>query len=139
MAAGDYRIGLEGKFYHGTEGGQAATEADNVDDVTLNLSKRVAEALRRGKKWVAKKPIANEASIEFKAFDIVADAFLAALESAYMNDTRIALYPTDGTGGKGLDADYYITQFQRQEDNEGIIFYSVKAEPTDELRDPQWH
>jgi len=138
VAAGDYRIGLDGKFYYGNAGGQANTEADNVDDVTLNLSKRVAESLRRGKKWVAKKPIANEATIDFKVLDIEGDGFVAALESAYMNDTRIALYPTDGTGGKGLDADYYITQFNRQEDNEGIISYTVKAEPTDELRDPQW-
>ena len=138
MAAGDYRIGLEGKFYHGAEGGQAATEADNVDDVTLNLSKRVAEALRRGKKWVAKKPIANEASIEFKAFDIVADAFVAALESAYTNDTRIALYPTDGTGGKGLDADYYITQFQRQEDNEGTFTVAGHTFQVNDIVDIYW-
>lgn len=138
MAAGEYRKGLNGVFKYGTAGAQADTEADNVDDVTMNMSKRVAEALRRGKVYVAKKPIATEVSIDFKAWDIVGDAFVTALETAFFADTRIALYPTSEQSGKGLDADYYITSFQRQEDNDGFVFYTVKAEPTDEERDPVW-
>jgi len=101
MAAGDYRIGLDGKFFHGPAGATATTEADNVRNVNLNLSKRTAEALRRGKQWVAKKPIATEATLEFEIFDIEGDAFLAAIRDAFMNDTRIALYPTDGGGRPG--------------------------------------
>jgi len=138
MAVGDYRIGLDGKFYSGPAGSKATTLRDNVDDVNLSLSKRVAEALRRGKKWVAIKPTATEATVEFAVFDIEGDAFVAQLESAFMTDTKIALYPTDATGGKGLDADYYITGFSRAEDNEDFIKYSVQARPTDEQRDPVW-
>ena len=138
MAAGDYRIGLDGVFYHGAAGATAATEADNVRNVNLNLSKRTAEALRRGKKWVAKKPIATEASLEFEMFDIEGDTFLAAIRDAFMADTRIALFPTDAASGEGLDADYYITNFSRSESNEEFITYSVTAEPTDEARDPAW-
>jgi len=138
MAAGDYRIGLDGVFYHGAAGATAATEADNVRNVNLNLSKRTAEALRRGKKWVAKKPIATEATLEFEIFDIEGDAFLAAIRDAFMNDNRIALYPTDDASGEGLDADYYITNFSRNESNEEFITYSATAEPTDEVRDPTW-
>ena len=138
MAAGDYRVGLDGKFYYGAAGSQASTEADNVDDVTLNMSKRVAEALRRGKKWVAIKPTAGEASIDFKVFDIEGDAFLTALESAFFNDTKVALYPKSATSGKGLDGDYYIVGFNRTEDNEDFISYAVTARPTDEQRDPTW-
>jgi len=138
MAAGDYRIGLDGKFYYGTAGNQASTEANNVRNVNLNLSKRTAEAVRRGKKWVAKKPVVTEASLEFEIFDIEGDAFLSAIKNAFMNDTRIALYPTDAASGEGLDADYYITNFSRNEANEDFITYSVTAEPTDEERDPAW-
>lgn len=138
MAAGDYRIGLDGVFFHGEAGTTAATESGNVRNVNLNLSKRLAEALRRGKKWVAKKPIATEASLEFEVYDIESDVFLAAIRDAFMNDTRIALYPTDGASGDGLDADYYITNFSRSEPNEDFITYSVTAEPTDEVRDPAW-
>jgi len=138
MAAGDYRIGLDGKFYYGNAGSQATTEATNVRNVNLNLSKRTAEALRRGKKWVAKKPVATEASLEFEIYDIEADAFLSTIKNAFMNDTKVALYPTDAASGEGLDADYYITNFSRNESNEDFITYSVTAEPTDETRDPTW-
>lgn len=138
MAAGDYRIGLDGKFFYGAAGAKASAEADNVRNVNLNLSKRTAEALRRGKKWVAKKPIATEATLEFEIFDIEGDAFLATIKNAFMNDAKVALYPTDGASGEGLDADYYITGFSRNENNEDFITYSATAEPTDESRDPQW-
>ena len=138
MAAGDYRIGLNGKFHHGASGAQAATEANNVRNVNLNLSKRTAEAVRRGKKWVAKKPVITEGTVEFECYDIEADALVAALRAAFMADTRIALYPTDADTGEGLDADFYITKFSRNEANEDFITYSVTAEPTDEERDPNW-
>lgn len=139
MAAGDYRIGLDGKFYYGNAGATANTEADNVRNVNLNLSKRTAEALRRGKKWVAKKPVATEATLEFEIFDIEGDSFLATVKNAFMNDTRVALFPTDGASGEGLDADYYMTGFSRNENNEDFITYSVTAEPTDEQRNPVWN
>jgi len=138
MAAGDYRMGLDGKFYYGTAGAQANTEADNVRNVNLNLSKRTAEALRRGKKWVAKKTIATEASVEFEVFDIEGDSFLTNLKNAFMLNTKIALYPKDAASGEGLDADFYISGFSRNENNEDFIVYSVTAEPTDEQRDPAW-
>ena len=138
MAAGDYRVGLDGKFYYGTAGSQANTEANNVDDVSLSLSARTAEAVRRGKTWVANKPTVLEATLEFKLYDIDSDAFLAAIKNAYTGRTRIALYPRDAAGGEGLDADYYITAFNRSEDNEEFITYNVTAVPTDEQRDPTW-
>lgn len=131
-------IGLDGKFYYGTAGTQASTETKNVDEVAINMSPRVAEAVRRGKKWVAVKPTVKEASVEFKMLDIEADAFMAAVKSAFFNNTRIALYPTDKASGDGLDADYYITAFNRSEGNEEFIEYSVTAQPTDEGRDPVW-
>jgi len=138
MAAGDYRVGIEGKFYYGTAGSQAGTEADNVDNCEVAMSTIMAEALRRGKTWKSKKPIAKEAAISWMMYDIESDAFLAAIRAAFMNQTRVALWPTDATSGEGLDADFYISEFRRSEDNEGFITYNVKAEPTDELRDPAW-
>ena len=138
MAAGDKRIGLEGAFLWGTAGSTPATETDNVDDVVLNMSKRVAEAVMRNRKWVAKKPTASEASLTFKVWDIEGDAFMAALLTAFNNDTRVALYAKDADSGAGLDADWYVTQMNRNEDNEGFIFYNCTAEPTDELRQPSW-
>ncbi len=48
MAAGDYRIGLDGVFFHGAAGTTAATESDNVRNVNLNLSKRLKDT-KKGK------------------------------------------------------------------------------------------
>jgi len=138
MAAGDYRIGLDGKFLYGAAGVTAGTEASNVKDVNLNLSKRTAEALRRGKTWVATKPIATEASLEFEIEDIEGDTFLATVRAAFLGDTRLAFYPTDAAGGEGLDADWYIVDFSRSEPTEDFISYKVTAKPTDEARDPVW-
>jgi hypothetical protein len=139
MAVGDYRIGLDGKFLYGAAGATAGTEASNVDDVTLNLSARMAEAIRRGKKYVAKKPVCLECSVEFKIWDIEGDPFLTQLETAFFNKAKIALYPRDAVSGKGLDGDFYVSGFNRAEDNEEFITYTVTAEPTDEQRDPVWH
>ena len=100
MAAGDYRIGLDGKFYHGPSGAQASTEADNVRNVNLNLSKRTAEAVRRGKKWVAKKPVVTEATLEFEIYDIEGDAFLGAVKSAL---TSCKILPPQAVGESSLD------------------------------------
>ena len=138
MAAGDYRIGLDGKFYYGTAGSQASTEADNVRNVNLNLTARTAEAVRRGKDWVAKKAVVLEAEITFEVYDIEADAFLSAIKNAYIGKSKIALYPTDASSGEGLDCDCYITSFGRNENNEDFIVYSVTAVPVDEQRDPSW-
>lgn len=133
-----YRVGLNGVFCYGAAGAQAANITSNVDDVTLNMSKRTAEAVRRGRIWVAKKPVVSEATLEFKVWDIVGDAFLAAIQAAFMNDSPIALWPRDDAAGQGLDADFYITNFSRSEDSEEFITYAVTAEPTDELRVPVW-
>ncbi len=138
MGAGDYQKGLNGVFNWGASGAQAATPTDIVRNVTLNMSKRTAEAVRRGKTWVAKVPVITEATLEFEVYDIEGDAFLAALKTAFLTDARIALYPTDVAGGDGLDGDFYITSFGRNEANEEFTTFSVTAEPTDEERDPQW-
>lgn len=138
MAAGDFRIGLDGKFKHGNAGSTPSTISDNVDNVTLGLSARSAQALRRGKTWVMTKVTALEATLDFEVWDIEGDGLISALKTAYMGKTRIALYPTDAASGEGLDADWYITAFGRNETNEDFIKYSVTAQPTDEVRDPNW-
>ena len=138
MAAGDVLLGLSGKFYSGAAGSTATTERDNVSEVELALTNRMAEWLRRGKSWVGKKPTASEASISFKVLAIEGDTFITAILAAFINKTAISLYPTDRPSGEGLDADYYIEQCNRSEPNEGAIEYSVTAVPTDEQRDPAW-
>jgi hypothetical protein len=138
MATGDIRIGLEGVFLYGTAGSTPATEAVNVDAVALAISKRTAERIKRHKKYVAKKVTVTEATLSFEITDEEGDAFLTAVKTAAMNDTALAMYATDITSGEGLNADWYITEFSRDENNAEFINYKVTAVLTDEDRDPVW-
>lgn len=138
MAAGDLRIGLEGEFLYGTAGATPTTEADNVDNVSLAISKRTAERIQRHKRYVAKKVTVTEATLSFEITDEDSDAFLAAIRAAAMADTRVAMFAKDVSGGEGLDADWYITEFSRDESNSEFIAYKVTAVVTDEDRDPTW-
>ena len=138
MAAGDIRIGLEGVFLYGTAGVTPTTEADNVDSVSLSISKRTAERVKRHKKYVAKKVTVTEATLSFEITDVDSDAFLAAIRAAAMADTAVAMYPKDITSGEGLNADWYITEFSRDENNTEFMNYKVTAVLTDEDRDPAW-
>lgn len=138
MAAGDYQIALEGDFCTGAEGSAATTVQTNVDEVKLGMAKTVAKWLRRGKKFRGSKPTARDVSLEWKMAKFEADAFVATIKAAYVNDTRLAIYAKDPSG-EGMDGDFYVTDWQEEQGNEGGIEISVKAEITDELRDPQYH
>jgi hypothetical protein len=138
MATGDIRIGLEGVFLYGTAGTTPTTEAVNVDSVALAISKRTAERIKRHKKYVAKKVTVTEATLSFEITDEEGDAFLSAVKTGAMNDTALAMYATDITSGEGLNADWYITEFSRDENNAEMISYKVTAVLTDEDRDPSW-
>ena len=138
MAAGDFRVGLDGKFLYGSAGSTASTESNNVVECTLNLSARTADTTRRGKTWATSKPVLLEATVDFTIKDVEGDALISTVRGAYIGKSRIALYPTDADGGEGLDADFYITAFTRNEPLEDVITYSVTAVPTDEERDPTW-
>lgn len=141
MATGDIRIGLNGEFYYGTTGLTPTTEAANVDNVVLTISKRTAERIKRKKKYVTKKVTVTEATLTFDIVDEEGDAFLAAITTAAMADTSVALYALNvaaASGGEGLNADWYITEFNRNESNAEMITYSVSAVLTDEDRDPAW-
>jgi len=141
MAAGDLRIGLEGEFYYGPAGATPTTEADNVDSVSLSISKRTAERVKRHRRYVTKKVTVTEATLSFEIADEEGDDFLTAIKNAVMNDTRIALYALDvkeADGGEGLDADWYITEFGRDENNTEFVNYKVTAVLTDESRAPVW-
>jgi len=140
MAAGDYRIGLNGVFLYGTAGSTAATTALNITDVTLETSAIEADAKSRASTtWVPTKVAMLQATLTFTMLDEEGDAAIAAVKAAYFAKGKIAFYPTDVAGGDGLDADYNITGLSRNESLTEIISYSVTAKPNNEQREPSWH
>lgn len=138
MAAGDFRIGLDGAFKYGTAGSQAGTATDNVDDVSFSGTARTATAVVRGKTWTLDKPTILEGTLSFTMYDIESDAFYAAIESAFFNKTKIALWAKSAASGKGLDSDFYISGFTPSQDNEGFQTVAVVCRPTFEQRTPVW-
>jgi len=77
-------------------------------------------------------------TVEFEMIWDTGDAGFAAIKDAYFNNTAIALAILDGANGEGLDADFSITNFSRNEPLEEAITVSVTAKPTYSTRAPAW-
>jgi hypothetical protein len=134
-----YKLGLEGKLYYGDAGATASNELKNAKDVTLNLEASEADVTTRGNNgWRATVAALKDASIEWSMVWDTEDAGFAAIKTAYLNGTSIALAVLDGADGEGLDADFAIISFSREEPLEDAMSVSVTAKPTYSTRAPQW-
>lgn len=136
MAAGDVQIGLDGKFYYGTAGSTASTEATNIEDVTVNLSTTEVDITRRGSTWEGSKVILLTGEITATLQKREGDAFMTSVETAYLNKTRIAIYAKSSSTGKGLNADCYVTQMNDGQPLKDKQTYDLTFKITDELRTP---
>lgn len=133
------RLGMEAKMYHGTAGATATTEMTNVKDVTLNLEKGEADVTTRGNQgWRATVGTLKDGSVEFEQVWDNTDSGFAAIKNAYFNDEPIALLILDAENGEGLDADFSVTNFSRNEPLEEAITVSVTVKPTYSTRAPTW-
>lgn len=136
MAVGDVQIGLDGKFYYGTAGSTASTEATNIEDVTVNLSSTDVDITRRGSTWEVSKTILLSGEVTATLQKREGDAFMATVEAAYLAKTRIAIYAKSATSGKGLDADVYVTQMNDNQPLKDKQTYELTFKITDEQRVP---
>ena len=133
------KLGMEAKLYYGPAGSTATTELTNVKDVTLNLETGEADVTTRGNQgWRATVATLKNGSVEFEMIWETGDAGFTAIRQAYFNNTAIALAILDGESGEGLDADFSITNFTRNEPLEEAITVSVTAKPTYSTRAPAW-
>ena len=133
------RLGMEAKLYHGTAGATATTEMKNVKDVTLNLEKGEADVTTRGNQgWRATVGTLKDGSVEFEMLWDTEDTGFSAIKDAYFNDEAIALLVVDAENGEGLDADFSVTNFSRNEPLEEAITVSVTVKPTYSTRAPTW-
>jgi predicted secreted protein len=136
------KLGLNAKIYYGTAGTKPTeTMLDVVDDsVTLNFKREEVQVpLRQLHKLFKAGQI--EASADFKIDGDTDNAGFQALRTAFIAGSLIALFISDEAAatGEGLDGDFIITDFSRDEPTNGIITYSVSAKPgADATRDPNW-
>ena len=137
------KLGLDAKLYRNT-GTYAAPTWDligNVRDLTLNLETGEADVSTRSNNgWRATVSTLKDASLEFEMVWDTADAGFTAIKNSYFNNTAISLLILDAaTGGQGLDADFMVTKFTREEPLDEAIVVKVTAKPTLSTRSPTWH
>jgi len=133
------KLGMDAKLYYGAAGSTASTELVNVKDVTLNLETNEADVTTRGNQgWEATVATLKKGTVEWEMIWDTGDAGFAAIKNAYFNNAPIALAILDGDDGEGLDADFSITNFSRNEPLQEAITVSVTAKPTYATRAPAW-
>ncbi|MCK4341004.1 MAG: hypothetical protein KAY37_04695 [Phycisphaerae bacterium] len=136
------KLGMEAKLYYKTSGqggGGSWNELTNVRDVTLSLETGEADVSTRANiGWRATVGTLKEASVEFEMVWNTADAGFTAIKNAFFNNEMIGLRVLDGDGGQGLQADFSITNFSRNEALEEAITVSVTAKVTYSDTPPSW-
>ena len=133
------RLGMQAKLYYGAAGATATTELTNVKDVTLTLETGESDVTTRASNgWRATIATLKNGSVEFTLIWDTEDAGFTAIKNAYFNNTAIALAVLDGEGGSGLDADFSVTNFTRNEPLEEAITVNVTVKPTYVSRAPTW-
>jgi len=138
------KTGLEAKLYY-KRGGVAAlgdwTELTIVRDNSLNLEKGEADVTTRGSNgWRATIGALKDATVEFEIVADTDDDGYDALQDAFLSDSIIGLAIMDGdiATGTGLQADFAILKFSRNEPLEEGVTVSVTAKPTYSSTAPQW-
>jgi hypothetical protein len=136
-----FKLGMNCKAYYGTAGNTANILMDNVKDVTLNLSTGEADVTTRGNNgWRATAATLKEGSVEFQMVWDTDDLGFVAIKDAWFAAGPIALMFLDDVAGSGsgLDADFVITNFSRNEPLEEAVTVDVTAKPTYSTRAPTW-
>jgi hypothetical protein len=125
---------------YGTAGTRAATNLTNVRNVTLNLETGESDVTTRANNgWRATVATLKDASLEWEMVWEAGDAGFTAIKNAFLNNTAISLLALSSATGEGLDADFMITNFTREEPLEEAIMVSVTAKPTLSTRAPGWY
>lgn len=136
------RLGMEAKLLYkagGQAGGGSWTVMGNARDVTLNLEAGEADVTTRANSgWRATVATLKEASVEFEMVWDTADAGFTAIKNAFFQNAPIGLQILDETAGQGLQADFSITNFSRNEALEEAITVSVTAKVTYSATAPSW-
>src|SRR5574344_893939 len=137
------KIGLEAKLFYGTAGATGNTEATNVKDVSLSLEAGSADITTRAANgWRVKKATLKEGSLEFEMNYDSEETLCTTVISNFLAGSAMAFFVSDGAG-KGLDADFSLTNCSIEQPLEEAITVSVTAEPTNiggtSGRAPTWN
>jgi hypothetical protein len=133
------KLGMHAKMYYGPAGATATNELGNTKDVTLSLETGEADVtVRKNGGWRAFVATLKNGTVEFEMIWDTDDAAFIAIQDAWLNSTALAFAILDGENGHGLDADFAVTNFTRNEPLEEAITVNVTIKPTYSTRAPAW-
>lgn len=137
----EFRLGRKAVLYVGTAGSTPATAVGKAVSHNLKITKKEADCTVReddGNDNI--KPDGKQYSLSWEMKVKKDDSVLATIQDAFWNDTPIAMMPLNGPvgdGGKGVDADWNIFEYDEKDDLEGCVIATFSAKTDNDLRLPQ--
>lgn len=128
-------IGLEAKAYYkvgGFGGGGSWVELTNCKDLTSNAEKGEADTTTRANLgWRSTRGTLKTFSVDFQMLDDDADAAFVAFRDVFLSaNDLIGMRVLDEASGEGIEGDFSVTKFSRNEPLEEAISYDVTAKLT---------
>lgn len=138
-----YKLGFKARMFYGAPGALVTCTSANVlttvTNATLNLTRAEADVTcRAANGWKLTQGTLTDASVEFEmlgggvGFDDIQDAYLSRTNIAF------AIMDSGSSGAQGLDADFVITGFSRDEQLTEAQKYKVTAKVSSVGRNPTW-
>jgi len=121
--------GMDAALYRDAAGATATTLMTNVRDLKYPNSFAEANTSRRGQAVSTVKPTRRAIEVTWTMIGDDADADLTAIRNAFNNKTALAFLVLDKVAGKGVDGDFYVMKFDRNEPDEAEQTYDVVIKP----------
>ena len=132
-------LALDAKTYYGTAGSTATVVIDNIENLTLAMTKQEANVSTRGADgWETFKATLKSGNVDFNMMWDTADPAFTAIQEAFMGNFEMAFLILDKEGGQGLDADFTITNFTRNEQLVDVLRVDVSIKLAYVTRAPEW-
>jgi hypothetical protein len=123
----------------GVASGEEWTDLTNVRDVTFTNEATEADATTRAQAgFKALVPSLQTAGVEFEMVWNPEDTGFSAIQDAYQNREAIGLRVLDQAGGQGIEADFAIFNFTRDENLDDTMKVKVSAKLTYSSTPPAW-
>lgn len=139
------KIGLNGKLhYSATLMGATPvwTLFNNVRDLTLAMEAGEADVATRASRFKMYLEALIDASVDWESVWDGSDTTLTALRAAFLAGTPVALAIMDDlvatSGAQGLQADFIITKFGRNEPLADGMMVPISAKPAYSTTPPAW-
>lgn len=118
-------------------------EVAGVRDATTSLERPDAEINYRGITFVTHAIAAKRLNAEAELVWASDNAGQQAIRDAYLNGTTIELWFVDGdtttSGNQGARANWYVTNFSRQEPLEDVVIITAQFKPASGTANaPEW-